>query len=71
MGQALSPIYLNKVDFAWLLVYIQFLTTASVSRLFGSVEGKLVLYWGNPGSIPCQGTGIFSAMLYIVSAIMS
>ena len=33
MGQALSHIYLHKVDFAQLLVYNQSLTTASESRL--------------------------------------
>ena len=42
MGQALSPIYLHKVGFAWLLVYNQSLTTAPGSRLFGSVVRALV-----------------------------
>ena len=68
---ALLPIYLHKVDFAWLLVYNQSLTTASESRLFGSVVRALVLYWGDPGSIPSEGTRIFSAMLYFVTVIMS
>ena len=70
-GQALSPKYLHKVDFAYLLVYNQSLTTASESRLFGSVVRALVLYRGDPGSNPSEGTGNFSAMLYIVTAIMS
>ena len=70
-GKALSPIYLHKVDFAKLLVYYQSLTTASESRLFGSVVRALVFYRGDPGSIPSDGTGNFSAMLYFVTAIMS
>ena len=37
----------------------------------GSMVRALVLYWGGPGSIPSQGVGIFSAMLYIVMALMS
>ena len=37
----LANIYLHKVDFAQLLVYYQSLTTASESRLFGSVERAL------------------------------
>ena len=31
----------------------------------------LVLYRGDPGSIPSEGMGNFSAMLYFVMAIMS
>ena len=70
-GLAFSPIYLHKVDFALLLVYNESLTTASGSRLFGSVVRALVFYRGDPGSIPSDGTGKFSAMLYFVMAIMS
>ena len=70
-GQALSPIYLHKVDFAYLLVYNQFLTTVSESRLFGSVVRALVSYQGDPGSIASEGTENFPAMLYFVTAIMS
>ena len=71
MGQALSPIYLNELNFAELLVYHnQSLTTASESRFFGSVVRALVLYRCDPGSIPSEGTGNFSAMLYFVTAIM-
>ena len=50
-----SPIYLHKVEFALLLVYIQSLTTASENRLFGSVLRTLVLYQGDPGKIPSKG----------------
>ena len=71
MGQTLSPIHLHMVDFAYLLVYNQSLTTASESRLFGSVVRALVSYWGDPGSIPSKGIRNFSAMLYSVTAIMS
>ena len=71
MGQALSPLYLHMVDFAKLLVYIQSLTTASGNRLFGSVVRALVLYRGDPGSIPSKDTRNFSAMFYFVTAIMS
>ena len=70
-GKALLPIYLHRVDFAYLLVYDQSLTTASESPLFGSVVRVLVLYRGDPGSILSEGTGNFSAMLYFVTAIMS
>ena len=70
-GQALSPIYVHKVDFAYLLVYNQSLTTASGSRLFGSVVRALVSYRGDPGLIPSEGTGNFSAMLYFVTTFMS
>ena len=70
-GQTLSPIYLHKVDFAYLIVYNQSMTTASESQLFGSVVRALVLYRGNPRSIPSEGTGYFTAMLYFVRAIMS
>ena len=59
MGKALSPIYLHKVDFAQLLVYNQSLTTESESRLFGSVVRALILYQGDPGSIPSKGMGNF------------
>ena len=52
-------------------VFNQSLTTASESRLFGSVVRALVFYRGDPGSIPSVGTGNFSAMLYFVTAIMS
>ena len=71
MGKTLSPVYLHKVDFAKLLVYNQFLTTASESRLFGSVVRALVFYQGDPGLIPSKGTGNFPAILYFVTAIMS
>ena len=67
---ALSPLLLHKVDLAWLLVYNQSLTTASGSRLIGSVVKAMVLYRGDPGSIPSKGTGNFLAMLYFVTAIM-
>ena len=70
-GQALSPIYLHKVDIAYLIVYNQSLTTASESQLFGSVVRALVLYRGDPGTIPSKGAGNFSAILYFVTAIMS
>ena len=70
-GLALSPIYLHKVDFAELLVFNQSLTTASESRLFGSVVRALVSYRGDPGSIPSKGMRNFSAMPYIVTTIMS
>ena len=69
-GQALSPIYPHKVDFAELLVYNQSLTTEPVSRLFGSVFRALVLHQGDRGSIPSEGMGNFSAMVYFVRAIM-
>ena len=53
-GQSLSPLYLHKVDliFAQLLVYNQSLTTASESRLFGSVVKALILYRDDPSLIP-------------------
>ena len=44
-------------------VYIQSLTTASGSRLFGSVVGELDFCPGNHGSVPFR-VGNFSAMLY-------
>ena len=62
---------LHKVDFAYHLVYNQSLATASESRLFGSVVRALVFYQGDSSSIPSEGTGNFSAMLYFVTAIMS
>ena len=40
-------------------VFKQSLTTASESRLFGSVVRALVFYRGDPGSIPSVGTGNF------------
>ena len=58
-------LYLQIEDFVLLLVYNPSLTTASESRLFGSVVRAMVLYRGDPGSIPSQGMGICSAMLYI------
>ena len=51
----LANIYLQKVDFAQLLVYYQSLTTASESRLFGSVERALFFYWADPAWISSQG----------------
>ena len=65
-GQANSPLYLLKVDFAQHLEYNQSLTTATESPLFGSVVRALVFYRGDPGSIPSEYVGIFSAMLYIL-----
>ena len=47
MGQALSPIYLHKVDLTQLLVYNQSLTTASESQLFGSV---VLEHWSCTGA---------------------
>ena len=71
-GQALSPIYIStKGRFHIALVCNQSLTTASESRLFGLVVRALVLYRGDPGLIPSEDTGNFSAMLYFVMAIMS
>ena len=49
----------------------QSLTPASESPLFGSVVRALVLYRGHPGLIPSKGRGIFLAMLYFVTAIIS
>ena len=46
------------------------MTTASRSRLFGSVVRALISYRGNPSSIPSKGMGNFSAMLYFVTTIM-
>ena len=40
-------------------VYIQSLTTASGSRLFGSVVRALDFYTGEPGSIPTTGGNCF------------
>ena len=56
--------YLHTKDSTLLLEYNQSLTTASESRLFGSVVRALLFYCGDLGSIPSQGVGIFSAMLY-------
>ena len=71
MGQHSHLTYLHNIDFPWLLVYNQALTTASESQLFGSVVRALVLYRGDPGSIPSKGTRNLSAMFYFVTAIMS
>ena len=43
-----------------LLLYIQSLTTASGSRLFGSVARALDFYLGRPGSNPTIGGKFFS-----------
>ena len=56
--------------FALLLVYNQILKSASESWLFGSVVRTLVMYRGDPGLIPSEGTGIFSVLLYYVTANM-
>ena len=61
----------HKKSSFFFLVYNQSLKTVSESRLFGSVVRALVLYRGDPGSIPSEHTGNFSAMLYFVTAIMS
>ena len=61
---------LHTADFALLLVNNQSLKTASKSQLFGSVVRALVLYRGGSGLIPSQDAGIFSALLYIVTAII-
>ena len=50
-GQALSPVYLIKVDFAKLLVY-------RVKSLAERLE-HWFLYRGVLGSIPIEGKGIF------------
>ena len=56
--------YLHIVDLTQSSVYIQSLTTVSASQHFGSVVRPLDLYRYDPGSIPSQGAGTFSAMLY-------
>ena len=71
LGARHSHLYLHKVDFAQFLVYNQSLTTASKSRLFGSVDRALVLYRGDPESIPREAMRNLSAVLYFVTAIMS
>ena len=58
-GQALSLIYLHKVDLALLLVYNHSLTTASESRLFGSVVRALVLYRATCVRFPAEALEIF------------
>ena len=66
MGQALSPIYLHKVDFAWLLVYNQSLTTVSGSRLFGSVVRALVSYRATRVRFPAKAREIFQLRLTLL-----
>ena len=61
--QVLSPIYLHKVDLAKLLVYNQSLTTASESRLFGSVVRALVLYSGDPCLLSMNFFQVFFTLL--------
>ena len=65
-GKATAPIYLHKVDFAYLLVYNQSLTTASQSRLFGTVVRALVLYRGDQGLILSKSQEMFQLCLTLL-----
>ena len=56
--------YIHIVDFTYLIYYNQPLTTMLDGRLFGSVIRVLVLNRGVQGTIPSQGAGKLSVMLY-------
>ena len=62
--------HLHKVEFGYLLVYSQSLTTVSGGGLFGSVTRALDMHWYNPGFDPQPMCENFQLGIILVSTFM-